>query len=152
MKENRYKGCTITKTKTTTDTSKNCYGKTYNTIGYLHSIKGKINKPAGQTPFIVSIKEAKDYITEMIVMEQGKHVEHALWILSLLKRDFDILTIEGMFNWIVEIQDEIKQCTSEYSEALKILGIVRRDFTSLTSEHVFNQILKVEGLLKANSR
>lgn len=53
-----YKGCTITRTETTTDTP---HG-----IRKVYAIEGAIDKPAAQRPFITSIRAAKEYISYRI--------------------------------------------------------------------------------------
>lgn len=81
-------------------------------------------------------------------IKQNEHIEHALWVISVLKANYDTLTNESIFDWIIEINAELIRSCAGCNEALKIIGIVRRDFAELTSEHIFNQILKVEGLIK----
>lgn len=82
-------------------------------------------------------------------MEQNIHIGEALRTISFLKRDFDILTIEGMFNWILEVRDELVKSEIECDKALQIIDEVTSNFDTLTSDYIFNQILKVEELIKA---
>ena len=50
----KYKNCEITLTTKTTNRN--------NKIKYLYEITGRINKSYGLRPFIISIREAKEYI------------------------------------------------------------------------------------------
>jgi len=60
----KYKANEINKTNITTTVQKTCYGHSYDSNGYVYEITGKNNKPARQRPFLTSVKECKNYITE----------------------------------------------------------------------------------------
>lgn len=62
MKTTTYRGVTITETKTTTDTTRYAFGKPYSVVANVYKLEGVVNKPAGQSPFITSIKAAREFI------------------------------------------------------------------------------------------
>lgn len=64
-KSYKYKGYIIKKSNTTTTVYRNLPGSSnryYQAIVHLYGIDGL--KPAGRTPFIVSLQDAKKYINE----------------------------------------------------------------------------------------
>jgi hypothetical protein len=63
-----YKGCTISRTNTSTSVLRSYFGSlsTHEVYVPLYEIEGAVNKPRGLRPFITSIAEAKDYISEAL--------------------------------------------------------------------------------------
>ena len=59
-----YRGCTITRTTTTTNVVEWFCGKARQSIRKVYAIEGAIDKPAGRRPFITSIRAAKEYIRD----------------------------------------------------------------------------------------
>jgi len=62
-----YKGFTIRKTETTTNTIKMVFGNAYDTTANIYEIEGL--KSAGTLPFITSICEAKAFINKTLSPE-----------------------------------------------------------------------------------
>jgi hypothetical protein len=63
-----YKGCTITRTETTTDTP---HG-----VRKVYAIEGEINKQASQRPFITTISAARYYINAILKMEENNFEDY----------------------------------------------------------------------------
>ena len=66
-KTHTYKGFTIRKTETTTNTIKMVFGNAYDTTANIYEIEGL--KSAGTLPFITSIREAKEFIDKSVSSE-----------------------------------------------------------------------------------
>ncbi len=66
-----YKGCTITRTTTTTNVVKWFCGKEPERTRKVYAIEGAIDKPAGMPPFLTSIQAAKDYISDTLRHEEA---------------------------------------------------------------------------------
>ena len=62
----KYKGCTITRTATTTNVVEWFGGWERERTRKVYAIEGAVNKPAGMRPFLTSIRAAKKYISERI--------------------------------------------------------------------------------------
>lgn len=62
----KYKGCTITRTATTTNVVEWFFGKESQRTRKVYEIEGDVSKPAGTRPFLTSIQAAKDYISERL--------------------------------------------------------------------------------------
>ena len=61
-----YKKCEIIKSSLTTEVTKNCFGRAYQTIVNVYEITGIIEKRAGMRPFLTSIIDCKNFITDKI--------------------------------------------------------------------------------------
>lgn len=66
-----YRGCTITRTETTTDTP---HG-----IRKVYAIEGAIDKPAARRPFITSIRAAKEYIRDRHKQDRLNCLRAKVW-------------------------------------------------------------------------
>ena len=66
-----YRGCTITRTETTTDTP---HG-----IRKVYAIEGAVDKPAAQRPFITSIRAAKEYIRDRHKQDRLNSLRAMTW-------------------------------------------------------------------------
>jgi hypothetical protein len=63
-----YKGCTISRTNTTTTVRRRIGNslRTYEAYVPLYEVEGTVTKPHGRRPFLTSIMEAKEYISDEI--------------------------------------------------------------------------------------
>jgi hypothetical protein len=63
-----YKGCTISRTSTSTSVLRSYFGSlnTHEVYVPLYEIEGAVSKPRGLRPFITTIADAKDYISDAL--------------------------------------------------------------------------------------
>ena len=72
MKTTTYKGCTIRETEYTTDVTRRAFGRSYQTIGYLYAVSGRIEKSAGRQPFLTSIAACREYVDGQDMLREGR--------------------------------------------------------------------------------
>lgn len=68
MTTTTYRGCTITRTGTTTSVRRSAGNslRTFEAIVPLYEISGAVTKERGKRPFLTSIAEAKEYVANTL--------------------------------------------------------------------------------------
>ena len=59
-----YRGCTLSRTGTTTNVRRVVFGHSYQAIAYVWAISGRLSKPAGQRPFLTSEAACREFVRE----------------------------------------------------------------------------------------
>ena len=68
-----YKGCSFSRTETTTDISRSAFGRTYRAIGNVWGVSGRIQKNAMARPFLTSASQCRDYVREQDTIAEMPH-------------------------------------------------------------------------------
>ena len=59
-----YRGCTLSRTGTTTNVTRVAFGRSYRTVAQVWTISGRLTKPAGQRPFLTTEAACREYVRE----------------------------------------------------------------------------------------
>ena len=62
----QYCGCDLTETSTTTDVTRQAFGRPYQTVARIWGVCGPVTKPAGRRPLLTSLTEARRYVRAVL--------------------------------------------------------------------------------------
>jgi hypothetical protein len=65
----RYRGCEFSATGTTTDITRQVFGRSYQAIGYVWEVSGRQRKNACQRPCLTSASACREWIRECDELE-----------------------------------------------------------------------------------